>query len=215
MSDEVTGYTPSDDVLHIARRLAPQRGEDIDSVTLSSGDRSVTLTAEEGERFDRTQRPGLLLSAPHPASIDGDYRDAPELAARAADLIARYPNDLGHLRNENIAYLWKKKAGAKGGKDMLGRCQSVSGLAAFWGEVSWCIWLGADTLFVRQSTDQQIEATLFHELSHLGWDEEAQKVVLLQPDFTGFIRELALYGDWRADLKELREAYQLGLWGND
>jgi hypothetical protein len=51
-------YTPSGEVLEAARRLIPERGSGIDSVTISTsgmGGRSVTLTPEDSERFDRAR----------------------------------------------------------------------------------------------------------------------------------------------------------------
>jgi hypothetical protein len=52
-------YTPSGEVLEAARRLIPERGSGIDSITISTsgmGGRSVTLTPEDGPKFDRALR---------------------------------------------------------------------------------------------------------------------------------------------------------------
>ncbi len=144
--------------------------------------------------------------------FDGaDYRRADSIRQVAEGLIER-EGRFAHLRDQRIDYLWKRKAGTKGGKEILGKAQSVAGLTNFYAEVDFAIVIGADTCRKRRPTRRQMEALVFHELCHLDFevDEETGVVTvkLVEHDFTGFIDELAAYGLWHTDLQEVRDAFR-------
>jgi hypothetical protein len=127
MDEKVGEYTPSAAVLAAARRLVPDRGSGIERVTLSANGRSVTLTAEDGARFDRAQGmparwtlgatrpdqeffglpareefvlPAYIAKGGDPHSEYAPLRDflpAPEVAAIAQVVIAAHVGKLRHL----------------------------------------------------------------------------------------------------------------------
>ena len=161
---------------------------------------TVTIAADEGRSQGRRKR--LIV----PEHFGGrDFKEDDDLAILANQLIAAHHTTLGHCRNLRIAYLWKKKGGGKGGKGTLGKCQSLSGVAQYWGGSDILIWLAADHCRELKLTARQLEALLFHELLHIGWDADKGVAVLVDHDFAGFLKELEVYGAWDQDLQQLAE----------
>ena len=104
-----------------------------------------------------------------------------------------------------IAYLWKRKGGKSKGKPKLGQAQlTTTGLLSFFADYDAVVWLAADNLAEYDSG--QIEAVLYHELLHIGSDEETLDIKLVPHDFEGFVSELAVYGAYDHDLMQMRDA---------
>lgn len=144
-----------------------------------------------------------------------DFLSAPDLERVAGTLISRYGNRFAHLEELTIIYTWKREGGTSHGAPRLGQCQKLSGLTAYLsGESDFVIWLAAD--HAQGLTARQIEAALFHEMSHIGWDSEKERATILPHDAELFSAEVQEYGLWRRNLQEVAPAFhQLHLLEND
>jgi len=160
----------------------------VDSVTLSANGQSVTLTQEHAR--SAPVRPALL-----PPVLDEDeaFAEDHDLDRAVAFLRFSYPE----LVNASVTVLWKAKGGRSNGKNTLGKCQKASGLLGYFVPSTFVIWLAADHL--RGKTTHQIEAVLYHELKHIGLDDNGDPCVVAH-DFTGFLSELDRYGCYLEDL---------------
>lgn len=136
------------------------------------------------------------------------FLDAPELEEIAVKLIYEEGGDFDHLRDVSIGYLWKLKGGATGGKLVLAKTMSVPSLAQYYAseagnEVEYVIAFSYDNLRTARFTKWQLEALMYHELCHLGWDDEHDKVKMVAHDFTVFNKELQRYGAWDYDITQM------------
>ena len=61
------------------------------------------------------------------------------------------------------------------------------------------IWVGAENVRAEFYTREQVEATVYHELSHIGWDAEKGEPVSRDHDAEVFFREFERYGIRRRD----------------
>jgi hypothetical protein len=136
---------------------------------------------------------------------DSEFLDASELEKIALAIIEHH-GGFGHLDDMKIVYLWKRKGGSKLGKPTLGVCRRPTGLLAKFCNADFIIWLAANHHRDFRSTRWQIEATLFHELSHTDKDDEEPR--LAPHDYEGFCREVELYGVWRPDLEKAANAFK-------
>lgn len=137
-----------------------------------------------------------------------DFLPAPDLHLIASRIIGRY-EELNHMAQYQIAYLWRRKGGTTHGANRLGACQKPSGMLAYFSEVDYVIWLAADHLAV--ATRIQVEASIFHELLHAieQVDDDGNKTPTIAPhDCEMFGAEIARYGLWRGDLKQMSEAFR-------
>jgi hypothetical protein len=137
-----------------------------------------------------------------------EYILAPELGDRAEALIARY-EELGHLQGLEIVYLWRGKGGKSGGGAVLGKCVLASGLVGYLaGGAHFVVWLAADYATAYAMTDRQLEALLYHELSHADMDPEKGTSRLKAHDAAVFFSEIEHYGLWLEDMQRLGETIQ-------
>lgn len=142
---------------------------------------------------------------------DDDFAVAPDLEDLAGGLIDRHPEQFGHLAALELAFLWKAKGGVSKGKATLGKCQKPSGLLAFFAGKDWIVWLAADTARDARMTDRQIEAALYHELLHAGFDAERGDRAWVGHDVEMFRSEVEEYGLWHDSLRQVGPAFrQLG-----
>lgn len=175
---------------------------------LSNGGR-ITITTPDGETRTTPSEPIVPrkhIFPPAEAFFDDEtpFMAATNLEHRATELIARY-REIAFLASVDITYLWKGKGGKKGGKARLGACQAASGLVAYFGETEFVIWLAADHCRGGDGspglTEEQIEALLFHEMSHIGWDDDADKAIVVGHDFSEFRQVIEHYGLWLDDAR--------------
>lgn len=139
-----------------------------------------------------------------------DFLDAEDLRGMAERMIDEY-EELNYLRKYELAYLWKRDGGKSGGKNTLGKCTKASGLVKYFSQATWVIWLTAKHVNEMLFTRKQVEASLYHELAHaaLEVDEEGNgKPVVIAHDFAGFVAEVKRFGDWMADLKDCKKAWE-------
>lgn len=229
----------------MATATRARTNDGIDSITISTPDRSVTLTRETGERIDEHLGTGRYagvfgdgaegsdpsasdaaakqeprawrVTAPSQGRFEGaDFLQAPELERLVRDLVERHPA-FSHLRDARFKVLWKRKGGAGKGKATLGKTQKPSGMLAYFAEFDFVIWVAADHVKGHQFSQQQIEALVYHELCHCGWEEneDDEAVALGAPegryvvephDVESFAAEIRTYGLWKQDLQEMGEA---------
>jgi len=143
-----------------------------------------------------------------PASDDfggDDFLQAKDLEAVGELLIDHYEGQFAHLRKARISYLWKRKGGARAGKIIQGKTLASKGLVRHFGGFDFVIWLAADHLV--EATFFQIEAIVYHELNHIGFDEE-EGVQLVGHDFEGFAKEVMEYGAWDERVKIMASAFR-------
>jgi Putative phage metallopeptidase len=111
-----------------------------------------------------------------------------------------------------IRYAWRRKGPTSQGLPVMAKCQKMSGLAKHYGVTDFTIWLSADLIRQREWTDDQLAACLWHELRHIGFDDD--KASIIGHDYEIFSGELEKWGAWRQELEDLVvEARQLDLPG--
>ena len=147
-----------------------------------------------------------------------DFLFAPDLQEIGGHLIEEF-DELGHLTDYRITYLWKRKGGQRQGQAILGKCIKASGPAKHLSGSTWIIWLAADWAGHYHLTRRQIEAALFHELTHAGEQEiertgpDGEKLTEVRPAVRGhdcemFRGEVEHYGLWRLPLQEAAPVFQ-------
>lgn len=164
---------------------------------------------------------------------DQQFLPAPDLSVIGKMLIDKY-HDFDHLTNlnANIVYLWKSKGGESGGRAILGKCVSPSGLVDYFAcqaetavesrsdKVDFVIWAAADHLRNNRAKFHTVCALVFHELKHTAFDEKGNLIVQGH-EFEGFAREIEEFGMWKRDIKIIAEAcesikdVQLGLFSTN
>lgn len=137
-----------------------------------------------------------------------DFARAPELRTLADELIDRFDAKFAHLPQLRIDYLWKAEGGSSKGKMRLGQTEKLSGLKQWYSSADFVVWLAVDNLQLAAAGEREIEATLFHELCHIGISGESDQPTLIPHDVEMFADEVRTYGIWKPDLQCLR---QLGL----
>lgn len=145
-----------------------------------------------------------------------EFLPAPEVERIAEALIGRHRDLFSWAGETRISYFWKDKGGVSEGKAVLGKCVKLSGLAKKGIGGDFAIWLAADTARETQLTAWQMEASVFHELCHIGWDGEKGRPAIEYHEFEGFRAELRAYGAWQPDLQRLvSEVQQLPLFEDE
>jgi hypothetical protein len=141
-----------------------------------------------------------------------EFLPAPSIAKIGAKLIDKWP-ELDALEDLTIKYEWKK-GGTQGEKATLGKCTKVSGLAQYYSDADFVIWIAADNCRDMEITDAQVEALVYHELKHISVEEDEQTgepILAVRPhDVEMFYDEIIRYGLWKDDLKGADEVFAQG-----
>ena len=154
---------------------------------------------------------------------DEEYLESRELEHIGQALIERYP-EFAFLRGAasegRLAFVWKRKGGKSGGKAVWGKCQRPSGLLRFFSQVEFVIWIAADYGSAFGWTNLELEALLYHELKHCGWEENEEtgeiKLIVVAHDDHLFWDELKRYGAWKQELRQTGRVYaQVALPGGE
>jgi len=151
----------------------------------------------------------LPAAIPEEDDFDSDFMASDELDEIGMKLIERYP-ELEHLTGVRIGYCWKKSGGETNGKATLGKCTKPSGLLLFYAHLDFVIWCAADHCAEWSFTNRQLEALLYHELSHAGIEVDKQgmlKYVVRPHDVEAFTGEVDRYGLWRDDLTRAKLSF--------
>jgi len=124
-------------------------------------------------------------------------------------------------RGLTVRYLWKAEGGRHHGANILGKCVKPSGLVRHFSGADFVIWLAADHLRAHNggapATRFQIEACLYHELKHIGVEEDEEtgdeKPVLRPHDLEEFNAVILRYGAWDEAVELAAAAFtQMPLW---
>lgn len=186
------------------------------SMTIQTGERSATI-GPDGVSGHVTDTPhGRPFVPPEAAFDDDDFQRAPELERIVAALIAKWP-ELAFLEDVSIACRWKKAGGKSSGKPVLARNQKPSGLLKHFANCEYIIWVAADHLREMGLSNYQLEACLYHELQHCGFeiidDEKSPRYgetryVIRAHDDEVFFDDLRRYGAWNHQHEGLETAFQ-------
>lgn len=159
----------------------------------------------DGEIIERS---GPLRPPPEEA-FEREFLPAPELEAFAAELIERYPDELGHLAGFTIRFLWRAKGGTSCGIAVLSKPQRTTGMLSFFaGGADFVSWLAADHLRPHIAPPSTVEDRVLHELLHMDWDTEKDQPFLRPHDFEGFLAEVRLVGLANDGLKAASAAFE-------
>jgi hypothetical protein len=135
-----------------------------------------------------------------------DFQPAPDLERLVSRYIGKPGSRFAFLNNVRFAVMWKKKGGAYRGQPILGKAQKLTGLAKLWGESDFTVWLAADHL--ENFGPEYIANVLYHELLHIGFDDDKEKAVLVAHDAEYFYAEVEDLGLWRAELEQAAEVFR-------
>ena len=144
--------------------------------------------------------PDEVIVTPKDEDFAGDdWMEAPEVGAIATALIdGRECFGAAGLGVATIVYLWKRKASSEP-RRILGKCQRPSGLLKRFAGADFIIWLAANNC--KGFTRWQLEALVFHELSHASMADDTPS--LIPHDFEGFGQEIERYGLWKPDIERI------------
>lgn len=162
--------------------------------------------------------PAELFQDPDDPSGWRDFLPAPDLEEIGKRLIGEC-EELKHIADYRVLYLWKRKGGQRAGQPTLGKCIKASGPAKHFGDCTWIVWLAAGWTIAYGLTRRQVEAALHHELLHAGEKEikvtrpdglTDTKVVpaVKGHDAEMFRSEVERYGLWRLPLQEVAPAFR-------
>ena len=192
------------------------------TMTIRTGDTSATIGAVASDTkvdplTDKpNERPRFIPPDEHFDEETG-FLESRELEEIGAALVAHYP-EFGFLVNADarIAFVWKRKGGKSSGHDVYGKCQKPSGLLKHYSACDYIVWIAAD--HVRESgwTNRQLEALIYHELKHAGYEIDEKtgemKLTTIAHDAELFHDELKRYGAWNRQRERTGEVYaQIGL----
>lgn len=138
-----------------------------------------------------------------------DFLPAPDVQNLAFELIERWP-EFEHLQSADLGFAWKQKGGESAGKPVFGKCSKPSGLLKFFSQRTFVIWLAADNCREWGFGPEQIEALVYHELSHAGEQEDKNgnpKPVIVAHDVETFGMEIGRYGLWHEDLRRIKPVF--------
>ena len=149
------------------------------------------------------------------------YVEAPDLVGLSDELRGSY-DELADTELADVGFLWKGRGGRSKGTLKLGAATKPSGLLAHYCHHQFVIWLAADHMrgfkhLERGSGEMTVGATwgdvsalLYHELRHVGFDEDEQP--LIQPhDVETFAGEMLNFGAWWGDLRAFAGQLKLEL----
>lgn len=175
----------------------------VDTVTLSAGGTSVTMT---GDAFDRAVN-SYPIDIPDAGAFEdaNGYLDAPEIEVIGQALIADDDNELSHCELFRIVYCWQEKASKRAGKPLYGTITRPGKLARHLSDgVDFVVCLGADALAEIRPSRELITSIVYHQLLHIAVDEETGKPSLRGPDVAFFFQEVERRGLWTHELKQAR-----------
>lgn len=177
--------------------------------------RSRTLVADGhpgGAQADDTYPvPGVLRFELADSPYDLKFIAAPELERIGRALIHAMP-ELRDAGRAEIVYRWKAEGGAIAESANYGDAQKLSGPLQHFARAQFLVWLAADHLRAARATHHQVEALVYHQLSHIAFDEK-DRPILAGHDYSGFTAELSRYGGYRVSLRVAARPFaQMSIW---
>ena len=134
---------------------------------------------------------------------DAEFFDADEAEKIAKEIIKENEALLGHLLNFQIRFIFKKELPS----DTWGRAIIVRGMYAFLTEIDAVILLCYETW--KKLTNQQRKGLIAHELSHLGVDDNLEKLQIIRHEITEFSWVVGRYGLYNNGLQVFSEQLDL------
>jgi len=136
------------------------------------------------------------------------YIEAPEVEVMIQTIIQKYTT-LYELQKVGIKAIFRIPSRSRGSKEVYGTASIVGERMRLFLDADFLIEIWRDGW---DSMDEKgKEALIFHELKHCVVEEKPNKkggitlVLKTKPhDFSGFIEEYNIFGDWRNDLPELK-----------
>lgn len=175
------------------------------TIVLESAGETATLDADAVSTVTSPNPNDRAFVPPDDFFDDADpFYDDPRIFDVARDVLQRC-NEFRYLANASVDIVWKRRGGKSGGRAVFGKANKLSGLAAHYCPHTFVIWLAADHCREAEFTNHELEALIYHQLKHLGfeYDETTGETtwVLWPHDAELFVSELTRYGTWRDDLR--------------
>jgi hypothetical protein len=192
----------------------------IESITISHGDGSATLTGDAVDRFLTGGAVGReLVTGGDPDAraivpVDGAFEDGDDfLEADDVDeiVVALVASDeaLAHLRNASFRCLWQRVGAKAAGVRVFARAQRPGKLYRHLAAgADFFLLIGADHCRETGLTRWQLEALVYSELCSCGFDPATGKYAIRPPDFVGFVAEVDRYGLWTPGLRDAKRAIE-------
>lgn len=143
--------------------------------------------------------------------MDAKFIEAPDLEEIIEALISTHESMFGHIAGMEVKALWKAEGGDRNGNATLGKCVKPSGLAKYFGDCDFVIWLAADHLRELNAGDPatalQVEGLCFHELKHCASTDKGAPAIQGH-DFEGFADEVLQYGAFRPGVRYMAAAFR-------
>jgi hypothetical protein len=162
---------------------------------------------------DESPDPQANAWAPYEGLFLGEdeYLNAPQLLI-IGNRLRTECSEFRHLEHARIEFLWKKAGGKSKGKARFGQCNKPSGMLAHYCPSEFIIWIAADHVREAVFTNLQLEALVYHEMKHCGFefdDKTGEQTWVLWPhDNELFLGELTRYGAWQPDLQRLVDVWE-------
>jgi hypothetical protein len=159
-----------------------------------------TITRDETDTADANPTTDDGFALAHPYNVPGTSAfsgkdfiiDPPELVAMVRDMIFECSPEFDHLQAASIEVAWKRKGGmANGGVQVSGHKRSDAHAVAH-GAKEFILWVAAD--IPGPVTREQVERAVYHELCHLGYNENTGEVKIVDEPVKYFPSERRRYG---------------------
>lgn len=204
------------------RQVTMEKSEDGRSRTVTS---TTTRAVPDGVSTVTTTDPLDAVFVPSEGMFgDADFIEC-RAGAKVADILIGKRTEFRHIPEHNgrILYLWKQKGGKSGGRQTLGKCTKLSGMARYLSGVheehpaDFVIWFAADHCRDGVINNYQFEALVYHELCHIEIEEKEDKEgnptgemqwTVVAHDAEVFHNEIATYGAWKSGLAQNRNAWE-------
>lgn len=158
-----------------------------------------------------TTATAIHIRVPDPDTFADDFMPAEDLTMLYDQLIKDFPETHGFLPQVDVKVVWKKTGGKSAGKEKLAKCVKTSGLARYFAQADFIIWLAADHVLEREMSDAQIRSCLSHEMRHIAWvvnDETGEgKADIVGHDLEMFLSEVTELGPWNEWLTLANDAF--------
>jgi hypothetical protein len=158
-----------------------------------------TTTEELEEIAAEGMEAGFALEQPYEVPSESAFHgkefivNPSDLRTVARDLIDAC-EEFWHLRGAEIEYAWKRKGGMSGGATLYHGHKRSDTHAVAHGAREFLIWIAADIAREQPFTARDVEAAMYHELCHLGWNENAGEVKIVGHPVEYFPSEKRRYG---------------------
>jgi hypothetical protein len=182
----------------IDETMTTDKTEEIDQTEDPGECLEDTENHEDTEDTEEERAGGYALEQPYQVPSDSAFRgkvyivEPPDLVQIMKDLIFECAPLFNHLQGASIEINWKRKGGmANGGVQDSGHFRTTAHAAAHDAK-DFCLWVAAD--LAREScTKTDIEERVYHELCHLGFNENTQEIKIVDEPVKYFPTEKRRY----------------------